>query len=126
MMGFAELGARSNFSFLDGVSDPAELVQTAAALGLAGLGIRDTNSLAGVVRGRYWQVVVVWSLWIEQAWWLALTLMSERTSPAAKPGMPRREHAGTTLRPSGAAAGGSDLWADRNRWACLSDLNRCI
>ena len=41
----------SNFSFLDGASHPEELVQTAAALGLAGLGICDTNSLAGVVRG---------------------------------------------------------------------------
>jgi error-prone DNA polymerase len=51
MTGFAELGARSNFSFLDGASHPAELVQTAAALGLAGLGICDTNSLTGVVRG---------------------------------------------------------------------------
>jgi error-prone DNA polymerase len=49
--GFAELGARSNFSFLDGASHPHELVGTAAALGLAGIGICDTNSLAGVVRG---------------------------------------------------------------------------
>ncbi|MBX6742077.1 MAG: error-prone DNA polymerase [Acetobacteraceae bacterium] len=48
---FAELGARSNFSFLDGASHPEELVQTAQALGLAGLGLCDTNSLAGVVRG---------------------------------------------------------------------------
>jgi error-prone DNA polymerase len=48
---FAELGARSNFSFLDGASHPAELVETAQAAGLAGLGICDTNSLAGVVRG---------------------------------------------------------------------------
>jgi error-prone DNA polymerase len=51
MTGFAELGARSNFSFLDGASHPHELVETAASLGLAGLGICDTNSLAGVVRG---------------------------------------------------------------------------
>jgi hypothetical protein len=51
MSGFAELGARSNFSFLDGASHPEELVETAQALGLAGLGICDTNSLAGVVRG---------------------------------------------------------------------------
>ena len=51
MAGFAELGARSNFSFLDGASHPEELAQTAQALGLAGLGICDLNSLAGVVRG---------------------------------------------------------------------------
>jgi error-prone DNA polymerase len=49
--GFAELGARSNFSFLDGASHPAELAETAKTLGLAGLGLCDTNSLAGVVRG---------------------------------------------------------------------------
>jgi error-prone DNA polymerase len=48
---FAELCARSNFSFLDGASHPQELVATAQALGLAGLGLCDTNSLAGVVRG---------------------------------------------------------------------------
>lgn len=51
MAAFAEPAARSNFSFLDGASHPAELVQTAAALGLAGLGLCDLNSLAGVVRG---------------------------------------------------------------------------
>src|SRR5829696_8774470 len=47
---FAELGARSNFSLLDGASHPEELVETAAGLGLAGLSVCDTNSLAGVVR----------------------------------------------------------------------------
>ena len=47
---FAELGARSNFSLLDGASHPEELVGAAAALGLAGLAVCDTNSLAGVVR----------------------------------------------------------------------------
>src|SRR5215207_11676122 len=47
---FAELGARSNFSLLDGASHPEELVETASALGLAGLAVCDTNSLAGVVR----------------------------------------------------------------------------
>ncbi|WP_043364289.1 error-prone DNA polymerase [Belnapia sp. F-4-1] len=51
MSGYAELGARSNFSFLDGASHPHELVERASMLGLAGLGICDTNSLAGVVRG---------------------------------------------------------------------------
>jgi error-prone DNA polymerase len=47
---FAELGARSNFSLLDGAAHPEELAGTAAALGLAGLSVCDTNSLAGVVR----------------------------------------------------------------------------
>jgi error-prone DNA polymerase len=48
---FAELGARSNFSLLDGASHPHELVAAAAVLGHAGIGICDLNSLAGVVRG---------------------------------------------------------------------------
>ncbi len=47
---FAELGARSNFSLLDGASHPEEMVEAAVALGLAGLAVCDTNSLAGVVR----------------------------------------------------------------------------
>ncbi len=47
---FAEVGARTNFTLLDGASHPAEMVATAAALGHAGIGVCDTNSLAGVVR----------------------------------------------------------------------------
>ncbi len=47
---FAELGARTNFTLLDGASHPAEMVATAAALGHAGIGVCDRNSLAGVVR----------------------------------------------------------------------------
>ncbi|MCB8877414.1 error-prone DNA polymerase [Acidisoma silvae] len=49
-IGFAEVGARTNFTLLDGASHPAEMVATAAALGHAGIGVCDTNSLAGVVR----------------------------------------------------------------------------
>ena len=47
---FAELAAATNFSFLRGASHPEELVAQAARLGLAGIGIADRNSLAGVVR----------------------------------------------------------------------------
>jgi error-prone DNA polymerase len=47
---FAELAAMTNFSFLRGASHPEELVARAAQLGLAGLGVADRNSLAGVVR----------------------------------------------------------------------------
>ncbi len=50
MSSYAELAVTSNFSFLRGASQPEELVQRAAALGLAGLGIADRNSVAGVVR----------------------------------------------------------------------------
>ncbi|KAB0681523.1 DNA polymerase III subunit alpha [Aureimonas leprariae] len=48
---YAELGCASNFSFLRGASSPAELVAAGRALGLAGIGIADRNTLAGVVRG---------------------------------------------------------------------------
>jgi error-prone DNA polymerase len=51
MTGFAELGALSNFSFLEGASHPRELVERAAALGHRALGIADRNSFAGLVRG---------------------------------------------------------------------------
>src|SRR5208337_2010043 len=47
---FAELAAMTNFSFLRGASHPEETVARAAELGLAGVGIADRNTLAGVVR----------------------------------------------------------------------------
>jgi len=47
---FAELAATTNFSFLRGASHPEEMVARAAELGLAGIGIADRNTLAGVVR----------------------------------------------------------------------------
>jgi error-prone DNA polymerase len=47
---FAELHCRSNFSFLTGASQPAELVRRAQELGYRALAITDECSLAGVVR----------------------------------------------------------------------------
>ena len=47
---YAELGAMSNFSFLEGASHPGELMQQAKALGLAAVGVADRNTLAGIVR----------------------------------------------------------------------------
>jgi DNA-directed DNA polymerase III PolC len=47
---FFEIGARTNFSFLEGASKPEEMVIQAAILRLGGLGIADRNSVAGVVR----------------------------------------------------------------------------
>ncbi len=47
---YAELQAMSNFSFLEGASHPYELIETAEALGLAGIGLADRNTVAGVVR----------------------------------------------------------------------------
>jgi error-prone DNA polymerase len=48
---YAELAVTTNFSFLRGASHPRELVERAAELGLAAIGVADRNSLAGVVRG---------------------------------------------------------------------------
>ncbi|MEY2883464.1 MAG: polymerase subunit alpha, partial [Pseudomonadota bacterium] len=49
-MSFAELAAATHFSFLRGASAPGDMVATALALGHAGIGIADRNSVAGVVR----------------------------------------------------------------------------
>ncbi len=48
---FAELLARSNFSFLQGASHPEEMAIQAQRLKYKGLGICDLNGLYGVVRG---------------------------------------------------------------------------
>ncbi|MBL0371134.1 error-prone DNA polymerase [Rhizobium sp. KVB221] len=47
---FAEIGIRSNFSFLEGASHPEELAVAAKRLGLMGIGIADRNTVAGTVR----------------------------------------------------------------------------
>ena len=47
---YAELGAITNFSFLEGASHPGEMMMQARALGLAAVGIADRNTLAGMVR----------------------------------------------------------------------------
>ena len=47
---YVEFATTSNFSFLHGASHPEELAASAAQLGLAGLGLADRNTVAGVVR----------------------------------------------------------------------------
>jgi error-prone DNA polymerase len=47
---FAELVAATNYSFLTGASHPSDMVRRAMELGMAGIGIADRNSVAGVVR----------------------------------------------------------------------------
>ena len=47
---YAELHAKTNFSFLEGASHADELAEQAAALGLTALAVTDRNTLAGVVR----------------------------------------------------------------------------
>jgi DNA polymerase III alpha subunit len=49
-MRYLEFACASNFSFLRGASHPEELMAQADRLGLAGLGLCDRNSVAGVVR----------------------------------------------------------------------------
>jgi len=48
--GYAELGAMTNFSLLEGASHPPEIVGRAHELGLAAIGVADRNTLGGVVR----------------------------------------------------------------------------
>ncbi len=50
MSGYAEISVTTNYSFLRGASHPRELIETAAKLGHAAIGIADRNTLAGVVR----------------------------------------------------------------------------
>jgi error-prone DNA polymerase len=50
MNAYAEIAVTTNYSFLRGASHPKELVEKAAQLGLAAIGIADRNTLAGVVR----------------------------------------------------------------------------
>jgi DNA polymerase III alpha subunit len=47
---YAELHCHTNFSFLDGASEPDELVARAVELGLSGLAVTDHGGLYGVVR----------------------------------------------------------------------------
>ena len=49
-MRYLEFAVASNFSFLRGASHPEELMVQAQPIGLAGLGLCDRNSVAGVVR----------------------------------------------------------------------------
>ena len=48
-MAFAELAARSHYSFLEGAASPRALVAAAAAMGLEALGLCDRNGLYGAV-----------------------------------------------------------------------------
>ena len=50
MVPYAELHTHSNFSFLDGASSPAELVDEAVRLGIEALALTDHNGFYGVVR----------------------------------------------------------------------------
>ena len=51
-MPYAELHARTYFSFLDGASSPKELLTRARELGVPALAVTDLNGLHGVVETR--------------------------------------------------------------------------
>ena len=48
--GYAELHAHSNFSFLDGVSDPSDLVEEGERLGISAIALTDHNGFYGIVK----------------------------------------------------------------------------
>ncbi|WP_413288164.1 error-prone DNA polymerase [Bdellovibrio sp. HCB337] len=50
-MSYAELRAKSNFSFLTGASHPEELVQQAITQGLKGIAVTDMDGVYGMPRG---------------------------------------------------------------------------
>ena len=50
MSAYAEIAVTTNYSFLRGASHPKELIERAAELGHAAIGIADRNTLAGIVR----------------------------------------------------------------------------
>ncbi len=50
MVRYAELHCHTNFSFLDGASHPHALVEQAAALGYAALGVTDHDGFRGAVK----------------------------------------------------------------------------
>ena len=68
MPDFAELVAATHYSFLDGASPAEDMVARAHELGLAGIGIVDRNTVAGVVRAL-------------RAWRKARTLAEEAGAP---------------------------------------------
>ena len=47
---YAPLWCKSNFSFLEGASDPAELIEQAGHLGLRSIAVTDRDGLYGVVQ----------------------------------------------------------------------------
>src|ERR1019366_5888055 len=49
MPGFAELAARSHYSFLEGAASPKTMVETAGRLGISALALCDRNGLYGAV-----------------------------------------------------------------------------
>lgn len=51
---YAELKAKTNFSFLEGASQPDELIERAHEIGLTAIGITDRNGVYGVPKA-YWK-----------------------------------------------------------------------
>ena len=116
MLRYVEFAVASNFSFLRGASHPEELMLQAAHLGLAGIGLCDRNSVAGVVRAHL----------IKREQKLTLRLSSRR---AARVRRRHARHPRLSARPSRAGAGSAacsprgNLRAEKGECIlCLDDL----
>ncbi|WP_218581218.1 error-prone DNA polymerase [Nocardia cyriacigeorgica] len=95
VMPYAELHAHSAYSFLDGASQPEELVEEAARLGLEAIALTDHNGFYGVVRffeaAREWGIATVYGA--------ELTLVApESVAPTAQP-QPSRSASPAEARP---------------------------
>ena len=49
-LAYVPLWCKSNFSFLEGASDPAELIEEARHLGLRSIAITDRDGVYGIVQ----------------------------------------------------------------------------
>ena len=88
---YVELATTTNFSFLRGASHPEELVARAAELGLAGIGVADRNTLAGVVRAHVYareQRKTIGDMRVVTG--ARLSLCRWRARPSSYPKRPRR------------------------------------
>ena len=101
---FAELLARSCFSFLRGASRPEELVCTAQALGLEALALCDRDGLYGSVRafsqarevGQ--RIIVGAELTLEVGQNAARPVRSSAPAASQRPSGPANQSAGATGR----------------------------
>ncbi|MEP9404187.1 error-prone DNA polymerase [Sphingomonas sp. VNH70] len=104
-MAFAELLAATNFSFLRGASHPSDMVARAIDLGMAGIGIADRNTVAGVVQAH-----------------IALRDARERAAEAGHPDIPLRLVHGARLVFGDGTPDIVAYPADRAAWGRLTRL----
>jgi len=101
---YAELHAHSAYSFLDGASQPEELVAEAARLGLEAIALTDHNGYYGVVR--FAEAAAEWGIRTVYGAELTLVDSKERTVPSDPLGQEPRNSA---PREGAADPGGTHL-----------------